>query len=163
MTSSLSRIRFGSNRGPLDAGADQHEGAGLHELRQAGLHRLGLAGALEHDVDGVVDHAHGLGHVRHLELLGVEHPRGADGGGQRLAAGGGLGAAHVVDAHAPAARRCSSAPIGPAPSTSTRSPGCGAALVDAVEGDRQRLGQRGGPGVEARRASGAPAAAGASL
>ena len=87
--------------GPLDAGADQHERAGLHELRQPRLHRLGLAGALEHHVDGVVDHAHRLGHVRHLELVGVEHPRGADGGGQLLAAGRRLGAADVVDAHRP--------------------------------------------------------------
>ena len=109
--------------GPLDAGADEHEGAGLHELREPGLHRLGLAGALEHDVDGVVDDAH-----RARPCSARRAPRGGAPAWRRRrrpAPGGWARARRSARRRRPwpAAPRCSSAPIGPAPSTSTRSPG----------------------------------------
>ena len=156
MTSSLSRIRFGSNRGRFDPGADQHEGAGPHQLGQPGLHRRGLAGALEHDVDGVVDDAGrarpcSARRARRGGAPGWRRPRGAS----CLAAGGGLDAADVVDAHraqrgdAERADRSGTEDEHPLAAAGPRPGGCRAARPTAARPAPRRAGR-------GRRASAAP-------
>jgi len=69
----------------VDAGADEHEGAAAHELREAGLHGLAVPRALEHEIDRTVDDESRLGDARHDELVGVDHLGGADGTSELLA------------------------------------------------------------------------------
>ena len=113
-----------------------------------GLHRRRRARALEHHVDRAVDHQAGLGDGGDDELVGVADHGGADGAGQRLAARVGLDARDVVDAHrahrgdGEGADRAGAEHQDPVA-------GDDAALVDGVQGDGQRLGQGGGPEVEA--------------
>ena len=143
-------MRFGSNRGrSMPAPTSTSVPRRTSWARPASI-AVGLAGALEHDVDGVVDDAAGLGDGRHVERRRAGSTRvGADVGGERLAALGGLDARDVVDAQRARGRRSISAPMGPAPRTSTAVAGLDAALRDPVERDRQRLGQRGRARVEA--------------
>ena len=123
------------------------ERAGSPELGQARLHGGRLAGALEHDVDVVVDDPGRLHDGRHLEVVGVEHPRGPDRGGEGLAPLAGLGAAHVVDAHGPQGGDRQRSDRARA-HHQRRLAGLDAGPRDAVEGDGQGLGQRGRPGVD---------------
>ena len=107
----------------LDAGTDEHQRAAPHQLGEARLHGRGLARALEHHVDGAVDHQARLGDGRHHQVVGSADGRGAHRPGQRLAALAGLGAGHVVDARAPAARRWSARRSARPPAPAPRWPG----------------------------------------
>ena len=126
----------------LDAGADHREAAAAAQLVEAGLHGGLLAGALEHDVDRVGGDALGLPHRVQLEVVGVAAParRRARRPARRRASPGST----AVTGPMPRATSAAivSAPIGPAPITMARSPSTDARPGDAVQRDRQRLGQR---------------------
>ncbi len=75
--SSLSTNRLGSKDGPLDAGADQGQGAAPGQLVEAGLHGRLLARALEHNVEGGFSESLRLPGWEALQVVRLPHLGGA--------------------------------------------------------------------------------------
>ena len=121
--SSLSSIRLGSNVGGFDAGAHHDQAPAPAELVEAGLHGHLLARALEHHVVG--------GRRRCDRAPTADRSPGRPGRSPRRRPGAGPGPGGCAPGSAtvtgPSPRVTSaataSAPMGPAPSTSTESPG----------------------------------------
>ncbi len=136
--------------GSLHPRTDQHQAPAPDELSQAGLHGPGIAGALEHHVHGIAHDLARLRDARHQEGVGVEHARRAHGRGQRPPTLVRLGAADVVHAQRPQHRDAQRAD---GPGTEHQHPltGPDLPLLHGVHRDRQRLGQRGRPRVDAVR------------
>ena len=128
---------------PRHARAHQHERAPPLQLGEPGLHGLAVAGALEDDVDRVVDHG-----ARDRTARG---PRATSGPTTSVAPSRRASAWRTADgsltftSSTPMARSAAmvSAPIGPAPEHERALARLHAGVRDAVQRDRERLGERG--------------------
>ena len=164
ITSSFSRMRFGSNRGARDARADEHERPGALQLREApppSPRRCPSTRARRRT-------ARRRGRAA---IAGVTQLVGLDACARRAARTASRRAvvrlAHddVVDAaRARSAATDERTPIGPPPVTSQRAARpCTAGPGDAVQRDRERLGERGVLAATGRRGGAAARAAGTRL